>query len=93
MDLLGPSESSRWVSGRGIAAVVQVLDSGGLDEPICLSVPLDEEYGYEDVWISVPVHVTSTGWETIRRWDLANDERVALDRGYEFLCELQKTER
>lgn len=85
-----PDESSRWGSGRGVAAVVHALALGGVDESVCLSIPLDGEYGYEDVCLSVPVTLDGEGWTEIREWDLADEEREQLDEGYEFLREMRE---
>jgi malate dehydrogenase len=92
MEQRGAEESSRWVSGRGVAAVVHALALGGVDDPVCLSVPLEGEYGYEDVCMSVPVTLSGTGWETIRRWELAPEERDLLDAGYDYLRERVRAE-
>jgi malate dehydrogenase len=81
----GAEESSRWVSGRGTAAVAHAILAGGTDEPICLSVPLEGEYGYEGVCMSVPVVLSGEGWERIERWSLAEDERERLDAAYDHL--------
>lgn len=79
MDLRGAGESSRWVTGRGAALVVQTLLDGGLDEPVGLSTPLESEYGYEDVALSVPVTLEEAGVEQIVEWDLSRWEQAQLD--------------
>lgn len=81
----GPEKSSRWVSGRGAAAVAHTFQNGGTDEPVCLSVPLDGEYGYSDVSMSVPITLTSDGWDTIKKWSLSDWEKNRLDSAYEHL--------
>lgn len=83
----GADESSRWVSGRGAAAVAHAILTGGTDEPICLSVPLDGEYGYEGVTMSVPVVLSDDGWDRIEDWELSAWERDRLDASYEHLSE------
>lgn len=75
----GASETSRWVTGRGVALLVRRLLDGGVDDPVCLSTPLDGEYGYEDVCLSVPVTLSGEGVERIHEWDLPADERERLD--------------
>lgn len=75
----GADESSRWVSGRGIAAVAHAIVTGGTDEPVCLSVPLAGEYGYEDVCLSVPVTLSTDGWDSIEQWSLSDWERERFD--------------
>lgn len=81
----GPDESSRWVSGRGAAAVVHALHNGGTDDPVCLSVPLDGEYGYTGVCLSVPVVLSPRGWDSIEQWSLSRWERNRLDAAYGHL--------
>lgn len=81
----GAEESSRWVSGRGTAAVAHAVLTGGTEESICLSVPLEGEYGYEGVSMSVPVVLSADGWERIEEWELSSWERDRLDAAYEHL--------
>lgn len=83
----GPDESSRWVSGRGVAGVVHALKSGGTAGPVCLSVPLQGEYGFEDVCMSVPITVSSSGWDSIEDWLLSDWERSRLADAFEHLTE------
>ena len=83
----GPEESSRWVSGRGAAGVAHAILDGGTADPVCLSVPLDGEYGYDDVCLSVPVTLSADGWESIERWSLSAWERERLDAAYEHLSD------
>lgn len=83
----GAEESSRWVSGRGAAAVVHAIRRGGTDEPVCLSVPLSGEYGFDGVSMSVPVVLSSDGWERIERWSLTDWERDRLEDAHESLAE------
>lgn len=83
----GPDESSRWVSGRGAAGVAHAILNGGSEDPVCLSVPLDGEYGYEDVCLSVPVYLSADGWDSIEQWSLSSWERDRLDAAYEHLSD------
>ena len=71
----GPEDSSRWVTGRGVAGIVEALSSDDVDEPVCLSVPLEGEYGAEGVCLSVPVTLSSNGWSEIHEWELSAWER------------------
>ena len=87
MEQRGAGESSRWVSGRGAASVAHAILSGGTDEPVCLSVPLMGEYGYEDVCMSVPVTLSSDGWDEIERWELSDWESDRLEAAYRHLTE------
>lgn len=81
----GPDESSRWVSGRGAASIVHAIRNGGTNEPVCLSVPLDGEYGYAGVCLSVPVVLSASGWDSIERWSLAQWEQSRLDAAFDHL--------
>ncbi len=74
----GAEHSSRWVSGRGAALVVSALLDGGTDEPVCLSTPLEGEYGVEGVSLSVPVTLTEDGVGEILEWELSTEEREGL---------------
>lgn len=74
----GPEETSRWVSGRGVALLTQSIVTGGCDEAVCLSTPLDGEYGESDVCLSVPVTLDSDGVAEIREWELSDGERTNL---------------
>ncbi|QLG61716.1 malate dehydrogenase [Halorarum salinum] len=86
IDLRGAGESSRWVTGRGVARLAGAVLDGGFDgEPVSLSVPLDGEYGFEDVCLSVPVRLGRDGVERILEWDLADDERERLDAAYDSI--------
>lgn len=82
MDLRGAQESSRWVTGRGTALVAQKLLSGGIDEPVGLSTPLNGEYGYKDVALSVPVTFDDTGIKDIVNWELSTWEQSRMDNAY-----------
>ncbi|WP_435180904.1 malate dehydrogenase [Halorussus sp. AFM4] len=87
MEQRGADESSRWVSGRGAAAVVHAILTEGTDEPVCLSVPLKGEYGYEDVCMSVPVTLSAGGWDEIEHWELSDWEQDRLNAAYRHLAE------
>ncbi|MDQ2051907.1 lactate dehydrogenase [Natronolimnohabitans sp. A-GB9] len=78
----GGDDSSRWVTGRGVALLVSRLLEGGTDpdEPVCLSTPLDGAYGLEDVSLSVPVVLDGDGVAEIVEWELTATERERLER-------------
>lgn len=82
LQLRGAVDSSRWVTARGVAAVVRRLVDGAATEPVCLSTPLDGEYGFEDVALSVPVLLGAGGIEAIVEWSLSVDERERFRRAY-----------
>lgn len=83
----GAEETSRWVSGRGVALLVRSIVTGGCDETVCLSTPLDGEYGESGVCMSVPLTLDSDGVETIHEWDLSDDERTELATAAERIRE------
>jgi malate dehydrogenase len=83
----GPEHSSRWVSGRGASLLVASILDGGTDESICLSTPLDGEYGIEGVSLSVPVTLTGEGIGEILEWDLSEAEREGLAAAAESIRE------
>ncbi|MFH5800675.1 malate dehydrogenase [Haladaptatus sp. CMAA 1911] len=88
MALRGSEETSRWVTARGVASLVASVLDGGPDEPVCCSVPLDGEYGYRDLSLSVPVRLSEDGVEEIIEWELSQAERTALDEAAEAVGEL-----
>jgi len=88
----GVEETSRWVTSAGVTRVIRSIAAGadaGTEStssptgPFCLSTPLDGEYGFEDVALSVPVDLDDGGVGTIREWDLADEEREQLAEAYE----------
>lgn len=83
----GHDETSRWVSGRGVALLVRSIVTGGCDETVCLSTPLDGEYGESGVCMSVPLTLDSDGVETIHEWSLSDDERTELATAAERIRE------
>jgi len=82
LELRGARDSSRWVTARGVATIVRRLDDGRAEAPACLSTPLDGEYGFEDVSLSVPVELDAEGVGEIVEWDLADEERAAFEAAY-----------
>jgi malate dehydrogenase len=79
MGLRGANESSRWVTGRGVALVVRCLQAGGTTALVGLSTPLESVYGYENVALSVPVRLGARGVNEIVEWDLSPWEQGRLD--------------
>lgn len=82
LKLRGARDSSRWVTARGVASIVQRLGDGRADAPVCLSTPLAGEYGFEGVSLSVPVRLDSDGVGEIIEWDLSDEERAAFEAAY-----------
>ncbi len=86
--LRGPQETSRWVTSRGVASLVASILEDGPSDPICCSVPLDGEYGYRNLSLSVPLRLSSDGVEDIIEWELSAFERRALDEAADAVGEL-----
>lgn len=53
---------------------------------VCLSTPVDGEYGLSAGCLSVPVRLTSDGVEEILEWELGSEERRRLERAHESIC-------
>jgi malate dehydrogenase len=80
----GVDETSRWVTSAGVTRVIRSIVAGStaggddprgrLGEPFCLSTPVDGEYGYENLALSVPVDLDEGGVDEIHEWDLAAEE-------------------
>jgi malate dehydrogenase len=72
------------------AAVVAMADSILLDQRRLLpcSVYLQGEYGYNDLFLGVPVKLGSRGVEEIVQVELSGDEREALDSSAQSVREL-----
>lgn len=83
IDLRGAADSSRWVTGQGIAQLVRTMFATESSDPLGLSVPLDGEYGFADVCLSVPIRLSADGWSTVVEWDLSDDERSRLQGAYD----------
>ncbi|WP_340100471.1 malate dehydrogenase [Salinibaculum salinum] len=88
IELRGAADSSRWVTSRGIALLVQTLRDGGVTEPVGLSTPLDSAYGFEGVSLSVPVTLDSTGIVEIIEWDLSEQERAQMDKAHQAVASM-----
>ncbi|XVH33221.1 malate dehydrogenase (plasmid) [Haloferacaceae archaeon DSL9] len=86
ISLRGSDETSRWVTGQGVARLACAIADGGIDgEPIALSVPLAGEYNFEDVCLSVPVELGRMGVEQVLEWDLPDRECEQLNKAYESI--------
>jgi len=78
----GAADTSRWVSARGVACLVVGILEGGV-EPICLSTPLDGEYGLDGGCLGVPLSLSADGVERILEWELTEGERRRLAEAHE----------
>lgn len=83
----GFQESSRWVTSAGIARVVAALDRGGAERPLCLSVPVDGEYGFRTGCLSLPVELDKDGVAAIIEWELPDDERARLEDAHDAILD------
>lgn len=81
----GMADSSRWVSGAGIAHLVRTILGGGTEEPHCVSTPLNGAYGFDDGCLSVPVTLDGDGVESVVEWDLEDSERERLRQAHNVI--------
>ena len=74
--------TATWTTSMGIAAMCRAIadDSGDM---IPCSTPLEGEYGFHDLAMSVPVVLGRGGVREILQWDLPPDERAELERSAE----------
>lgn len=91
----GANETSRWVTSAGVVRVVRSMidasstarsstgPAGGSRTAVCLSTPLDGEYGFDDGCLSVPVTMTATGVGDILEWELTEEETARLAAAHE----------
>lgn len=72
------------------ASVAAMVDSILLDQKRVLpcAVYLEGEYGYEEIFLGVPVKLGSRGVEEVVQIELSQDERGALDRSAQAVREL-----
>lgn len=70
----GTSRSSAWMSGLGLAAMVQAIRNDTRELFVCCAV-LAGEYGYEGISMSVPVILGRQGIQQILEWELLPDEQ------------------
>ena len=79
----GIGDSSRWVSAAGILRVLRGVSASTPTDPLCLSVPLDGEYGFTDAALSVPVTLADGGIDRTIEWDLDEPESDRLREAYD----------
>ena len=80
--LRGAQDSSRWVTGRGVSLLSLAILFNDFSSPIPLSVPLEGEYGFNDVCLIVPVLISNKKVTKIVEWDLSIEEQTALESAY-----------
>lgn len=81
----GRHDSSRWVTGAGVARLVRTILGGGTDDPFCLATPLSGEYGFEQGCLSVPVTLNGEGVDEILNWDLREQEQEQLETAHDAI--------
>lgn len=57
--------------------------TGRSNDLVCLSTPLDGEYGFTDVSLGVPLTLTADGVGEILTWKLSASEEDQLQEAYE----------
>lgn len=81
----GASETSRWVTSAGVARLIRAIRAGGAETPVCLSTPVDGEYGLESGCLSVPMTLSADGVGEILEWELSETERDRLRDAHESI--------
>lgn len=84
-DRRGVKDSSRWVSGAGLARLTQTILDGGTKTPLAVATPLSGEYGFDRGCFSVPVTLNEDGVDEIREWALADGEWERLQAAHEAI--------
>ena len=78
MDVIERKGATEWGPARGVAHTVEAIlrDTG---EVLPCSIPLDGEFGLEDVGLGVPAKLGRNGVEEVVEWDLSEDELEGLE--------------
>ena len=86
MDVIERKGATEWGPARGVAHMVEAVlhDTG---EVLPASIPLDGEFGHQDVGLGVPVKLGSGGAEEVVEWDLDEFEREQLGAAADKLAE------
>ncbi len=86
MDVIERKGATEWGPATGVAHMVEAVlrDTG---EVLPASVPLEGEFGLEEVALGVPVKLGNGGVEEIVEWDLTESEQDGLDAAAEKLAE------
>ncbi len=86
MNVIEKKGATEWGPATGVGHMVEaVLRNTG--EVLPGSIPLDGEYGHEDVALGVPVRLGSNGVEEVVEWDLDSFEREQLGEAADKLAE------
>jgi malate dehydrogenase len=86
MNVIERKGATEWGPATGVAHMVEAVlrDTG---EVLPGSLPLDGEYGYENVGLGIPLKLGSDGAEAVVDWDLTGYERDQLDEAAEKLSD------
>jgi len=86
MNVISRKGATEWGPATGVAHTVEAIlrDTG---EVIPGSIPLEGEFGLDDVALGVPLKLGSDGVESVVEWDLSDFERDQLDQAAEKLSE------
>ncbi|GAB7020777.1 malate dehydrogenase [Halostagnicola bangensis] len=78
----GIEDSSRWVTSAGLSRVLRNMFDETLQDHLCLSVPVDGEYGLEDGCLSIPVELNESGVKRTIEWDLSSSEAQRVETAH-----------
>ena len=86
MDVIERKGATEWGPARGVAHMVEAVlrDTGAV---LPASIALEGEFGLSGTAVGVPVNVGADGVEEVVEWELADDERAALEEAAEKLAD------
>ncbi|MCL9812101.1 malate dehydrogenase [Natranaeroarchaeum aerophilus] len=86
MNVIEKKGATEWGPATGVGHMVEAVlrDTG---EVLPGSIPLDGEYGHEDVALGVPIRLGSNGVEEVVEWGLDSFEREQLGEAADKLAE------
>jgi malate dehydrogenase len=86
MNVIERKGATEWGPAQGVAHLVNAIlnDTG---EVLPCSIPLDGEFGYEDVGFGVPVRLGADGVEEVVEWDLDEFEQEQMQEAADKLGE------
>ena len=86
MNVIERKGATEWGPATGVAHMTHavLLGTGAV---LPGSIPLDGEYGYDDVGMGLPLKLGRNGVEEVVTWELSSDEREQLDEAAAKLSE------
>ena len=86
MNVIERKGATEWGPARGVAHIVDAIlnDTG---EILPCSIPLDGEFGHDDVGFGVPVRLGENGVEEVIEWELTDFERDQMQEAADKLSE------